>query len=39
MPGERVDDLAPNTLFEGVEIRRRFRTTSARNAGNNGERG
>jgi hypothetical protein len=38
MPGERVDDLPPNPLLELVEIRRRLRTTSARDAGNNGER-
>jgi hypothetical protein len=27
---ERVDDLAPNTLLEDIEIRRRFRTTTPR---------
>jgi hypothetical protein len=38
MPGERVDHLPPNALFEDIEIRRRLRATLARDAGNNGER-
>jgi hypothetical protein len=37
MPGERVDHLPPNALFEDVEIRRRLRTPLARDAGDNGK--
>jgi hypothetical protein len=36
--GERVDDLTPYALLEGIEIYRGFRTTSARDAWNDGER-
>jgi hypothetical protein len=38
MPGERVDHLPPNALFEDIEIRRRLRATLTRNAGNNSKR-
>jgi hypothetical protein len=39
MPGERVDHFPPNALFEDIKIRRRLRTTPARDARNDGERG
>jgi hypothetical protein len=38
MPGERVDHLPPNALFEDIEIRRRLRATPTRDAGNDGKR-
>jgi hypothetical protein len=37
MPGKRVDHLTPNAALKLVQIRRRLRTTPARNAGNNGK--
>jgi hypothetical protein len=39
MPGERVDHLPPNALFENIKIRWRLRTTPARDAGDDGELG
>jgi hypothetical protein len=39
MPGKRVDDLAPHSLLELVEIRRRLRTTTPRKHRHDGKRG
>jgi hypothetical protein len=39
MPGERIDDLPPNATLKLVQIRRRLRTTPARDARNDGGRG
>jgi hypothetical protein len=37
MPGERVDHLPPNALFEDIKICRRLRTTPARDARDDGK--
>jgi hypothetical protein len=39
MAGERIDDLTPYPLLEGIEIRWRLRTTTPRKHRHNGERG
>jgi hypothetical protein len=38
VPRKRIDDLAPDPLLQGIEIRRGFRTTPARDAGDDGKR-
>jgi hypothetical protein len=39
MAGERIDDLAPDPLFQEIEIRRWLRATTPREHRHNGERG